>query len=360
MSQTPTLPPDTPIENEFSINPVAQTYKAERVTNSAEKILAHLPPFIIKTTTLKGLISAIGASVDDFTVFILEARSALSAKYGSGQALDGLAFDNGLYRCYQEPDIALAIRVQNAIHTFRARGTKAGFIRESGELYGVSAFVRQCRYILGVNPIGLGFGLGGVGTEWIQIWNGSPTLLADVVSELRARLPITSEIGLEITDVYGGHASYKSVEGASLAGAGYTVTQDGFDYMQGCLVPESPVAATYTLGNIDLLASHTTYKWIVDWIDYARWDVDVDVKMEVRFSSDEATWHPWVEYEKNQYVAGSEQERYAQFRLTVTMNSYEELSHYAFRKFILKGQTATQYKYGTDPVPVEIITQIGN
>jgi hypothetical protein len=360
MALTPPLPTETAIEIEASANPLQETLTAQRSTDSAEKIVAHLPPMIVRNSTLTGLVSAIGASVDNFTVFIMEARSALSAKYGAGQVLDGLALDNGLPRCHKEPDIVLAIRIQNAIHTYRARGTRNGFIRETAELYGVSAFVRQCRYILGINPVGLGFGLGGVGSEWIQVWNDSPISEVDLTAELKSRLPISSSIGIEVIDVYSGGPTFQKVEKEALAGTGYTVTVVGFDYTQECLVPESALEAVYTCGNIDLLGTYATYKWIVDWVDYARWDVDMDIKMEVRFSSDEAVWHPWNEYQKNQYVAGSEQERYAQFRLTVTMNEYEDLRHYAFRKFILKGQTATQYKYGTDPVPVEIITQIGN
>lgn len=152
---------------------------------------------------------------------------------------------------------------------------------------------------------------------------------------------------------------HDGVVSGPVADFNYTVINNGFYNDKDTMVPRKPTA-TYELGNIDLGSTVANYQWLVDWVDYAAWDVDFDLLMEVRFSSDKATWNAWTPYQRNQWVQGSQLERYAQFRITLTMNTYRSLRHYVFRSFILKGLTTAQQRYGEAEKAITILPTVGN
>jgi len=328
--------------------------------STLNNIISKLPAFITRNQALNDLLGPIGNSVDLYNSDAETFRSNLSVENGNGSMLDALAADYGLVRHYNDTDRIMAIRIMNAIKTHQERGTQAGLLNEGREIALATPYNQKMRFVLGVSGIGTGWALGGVGSEWIQYWGDTPESEAASTAMLQSILPLHVRDGIDFIGAYGASAGYNSIRGSELTdGVTYTITNSNFYADNNTLIPRT-ISASYQFGNIDLLGTYASYQWIVDWVDYAAWDVDYDLVVEVRFSSDEAAWNAWTPYGRNQWVQGSQLERYAQFKITLTMNAYRSLEHYIFRSFILKGLTTTQQKYGEDKKSIVVLPYVGN
>jgi len=328
--------------------------------STLDNIKAKLPAFITRGTRLDSLLGPIGAAIDQLNLDTDTFKDGLAIENGNPSMLDALAADYGLVRHYNDTDKIMGIRIMNAIKTHQERGTQAGLEREGREIAQVTPYNQKMRFVLGVSGLGTGWALGGVGSEWIQFWNDTPGTEASLEAQLSAIMPLHVQAGIDSIDAYGASGGYESIRDANLLdGVTFTITNTGFINDKNTLIPEneSPV---YTFGNIDLGATYANYQWLVDWADYAAWDLDHDVLIEVRFSSDEVAWNAWTPYQRNQWVQGVQLEQYAQFRLTLTMTTYRSFNHYIFRSFILKGLTATQQRYGEAEKAITILPTIGN
>jgi len=315
-----------------------------------DRLIIKLPSFVVRNSVLNDMLMAIGEAIDKFIRDLVQLKSSLTISGGDPVMLDALAADYGLKRHPEDNDKILAVRIHNAIQTHQRRGTMPGLINEGGERALVTPYVVTMQMALGVNPIGVGWGLGGVDAGWIHLWNDSAETEAIVETHLKSIVPFNYKDGIDYIPVYGVSDGFKSVRGSELSDAGsYSITNDGFYFSQNSLIPGASVC-TYSLGNMDLGASYATYKWLADWIDYAHWDLSYGVVVSVRFSSDEVAWSAWTPYGKNQFIPDSEIERYAQFKIELTIDpGYDSLEHYIFKRFILKGLTETQWLYGEEP-----------
>lgn len=323
-------------------------------------IISKLPAFITRNQALNDFLGPIGNSMDLYNLDAETFRSNLSVENGNSSMLDALAADYGLVRHYNDTDKIMAIRITNAIKTHQERGTQAGLLNEGREIALATPYNQKIRFVLGVSGLGTGWGLGGVGSEWIQYWGDTPETETDLKAMLQNVIPLHVRDGIDYIDANGASAGYASIRGSELTDdVTYTITNSGFYADKNTLIPRT-ISTSYQLGNIDLLATYASYQWMVDWVDYAAWDLDYDLVVEVRFSSDEAAWNAWTPYQRNQWVQGSELERYAQFKITLTMNTYRSLDHYIFRSFILKGLTTTQQKYGQAEKSIVILPYVGN
>lgn len=323
-----------------------------------DNIKAKLPAFIARNKILDDLLGPIGNAIDEYNTDSDTFKAGLGIDGGNPSMLDALAADYGLVRHYNDSDKIMAIRIMNAIQTHQQRGTQAGLENEGREIALATPYNQQIRFIIGQSGIGTGWALGGI--DWVQNWIDTPEAESEIETFLQAIIPLHIKLGINSIDAYGASGGYASIRGADLLdGDTYTITNTGFINNNNTLIPENenPV---YTFGNIDLLATFTNYQWMVDWVDYVAWDLDHDLLVEVRFSSDEAAWNAWTPYQRNQWVQGSEIERYAQFRITLTMNTYRSFAHYIFRSFILKGLTAAQQRYGEAEKAITILPTIGN
>ncbi len=325
-----------------------------------ENIKAKLPEFIARSQALNHLLGPIGNAIDVYNIDAEAFRDALNVESGNPAMLDALAGDYGLVRHYNDTDRIMAIRILNAIQTHQQRGTQAGLENEGREIALATPYNQRMRFVIGVTGIGTGWALGGVGSEWIQYWIDTPENQADLEAMLLSVIPLHVRQGIDSIDANGATAGYQSIRGSELTdGVTYTITNTGFYADKDTLIPRN-ITATYLFGNIDLLATFANYQWLVDWVDYAAWDVDFDLLVEVRFSSDEIAWNEWTPYSRNQWVQGVQLERYAQFRITLTMNTYRNLNHYVFRSFILKGLTTAQQRYGEAEKAIAVLPYVGN
>jgi len=325
-----------------------------------DNIKAKLPVFITRNQTLEQLLGPIGNAIEVYNTDAETFRDALSVESGNPAMLDALAADYGLVRHYNDTDRIMAIRIMNAIQTHQQRGTQAGLENEGREIALATPYNQRMRFVIGVSGIGTGWALGGIGSEWIQYWIDTPEEQADLEAMLVKVIPLHVKQGVDAIDADGATAGYQSIRGSELTDTvTYTITNTGFYADKDTLIPRN-VTATYQFENIDLLATYTNYQWLVDWVDYAAWDVDFDLLVEVRFSSNESDWNAWTPYQRNQWVQGSQLERYAQFKITLTMNSYRNLNHYVFRSFILKGLTTAQQRYGEAEKSIVVLPYVGN
>lgn len=311
-----------------------------------EKLKAKLPGFIVANRILDDLLGPIGYSVDQYILDADALRDNLNAENSSPAALDALAADYGLVRHYRDTNRIMAIRVMNAIKTHQARGTQFGLDTEGREILLATPCNQIMRFVLGVDPIGTGYAFGGIGAEWIHLWGDTPDPEIDQKNRMKNLIPLNIKVGMDFINAYGASAGYASIRDADLTdGDTYTITNVGFYSDRNTLIPRQE-SCFYEFGNIDLGTTIANYQWLVDWVDYAAWDVDHSLLVETRFSSDEISWSAWAPYLRNQWVPESEIERYAQFRIALAMNTYRSLNHYVFRSFILKGLTTAQQRYG--------------
>ena len=322
-----------------------------RYRQTYDKLIMKLPEFVTRNATLDAVLMAVGNSIDLFIRDLDGFKNTLTpSKDGDPLLLDALAADYGLKRHPEDNNFIMAIRIHNAILTHQQRGSDEGLLKEGGERALVTPYQVTMQMAIGVNPIGVGWGLGGVGAGWIHLWNDSPETESVIETHIKAIVPFHYKDGIDYTAVFGGAAGFKSVRGSELSDSGsYTITNTGFSFQENSLVPSSTVA-TYQLGNMDLGATYASYKWLADWIDYAHWDLTYALVVSVRFSPDEAVWSAWTPYGKNQFIPESELDRYAQFKLALTLDPGTEiLAHYIFKRFVLKRLTSDQWLYGEEP-----------
>ena len=324
-------------------------------------IKAKLPAFIVANKAIDDLLGAIGNSVDLYVADADSLKAAAAIEGGDAILQDAIAADYGMIRNYKDTNKIMAIRLMNAIRTHQYRGTQIGLYNEGSEISLVTPYNQKMRFIIGVSAIGTGWALGGIGSEWIQFWNDTPETQSEIEAKLKTDvLPIHVKEGIDTIDAYADPVNYETIRGADLVdGTTFTITNVGFVVDNNTLIP-STTAATYEFGNIDLGAGFATYQWLVDWIDYAVWDVVHTFEMQVRFSPDEAVWSSWTPYHRNQWVPGAEIDRFAQFKIALTMTTYRSLEHYIFRSFILKGLTSDQQRYGLIPPVLDLHPEIGN
>ena len=325
-----------------------------------DSIKAKLPAFIVRGSVLDDQLGPLGASIDTYIDYANEMKTASGPEGGNPVLQDALAADYGLIRNYRDTDKIMAIRLYNAIRTHQQRGSQEGLDIEGHEISQSTPYMQSLRYIIGVNAIGIGYALGGVGAEWIQFWNDTPEPEADIKARMNNLLPLHLIWGLDYINAFIATSGYKSIKDEDLLNdVTYSITNDGFYDNRNTLIADKP-SATYEFGNIDLGADFADYQWLADWVDYAAWDVIYAIKVQIRFSSDEISWSSWTPYDKNQWVANSEINRYAQFKIALTMTEYRSLEHYIFRSFILKGLTLSQRRYGPHRSAHEVLPQIGN
>lgn len=323
-----------------------------------------LPVSITQNTVLDEFLGAISNSINLLNSTFESGRNALTAA-GAGTELNALALDLGLERTLLEPDRVLSIRIQNAIRTHQERGSIVGIENEGADFVMVSPYVHDMNFVIGVDPIGLGDALGATGFPWIQFWVDVTHTETAIKQRLIDIIPLHSTPGIDYIDVTGSPAGYASaMETDFLTGATFTGLEL-VGYVPGDHDPEgiAPVteSSIFTYGNLDLGATVADYTWMIDWIDHVRWDVDYTLVMEVSFSANGSTnWTAWNTYEKNDFVNGSDILRYAKFRFTLTMTDYEDLNHYFFRKFIIKGLTENQMRFGLTRKHHLIPIEIGN
>ncbi len=325
-----------------------------------DKIVSKLPEFIVRNAVLNSLIGSIANSLDLYENDVSEIKAALNLDDGDAVPLDALAADYGLVRHYNDTDKIMGIRIGNSIVTYQQRGSQSGLEIEGSEISLVTPYKQPIRYIIGVDPIGTGKALGGGGSTWIHYWGDTAETETDLEEMLALVLPLHIKAGINFIDAFNASSGYMSVRGADLLDtANFTITNVGFYNNENTLIPRNPTAS-YNYGNIDLGADFGNFDWLADWIDYSAWDVDYSLVVQVRFSPDEAAWSSWTPYAKNQLIGDSEINRYAQFKIDLTMNEYRSLNHYIFRSFILKGLTAQQLTYGENAKGIFIQTSIGN
>lgn len=325
-----------------------------------ENIKSVLPAFISQNLILDNMLGAIGNSIDLYSADAEDLKAASAIEGGDAASLDAIGSDYGLVRHFRDTDKIMVIRLMNAIVTHQQRGSQLGLDNEGAEISQVTPYAQDMNFIVGLSAIGIGRALGGIGTKWIQFWNDTSEAETTIKAKIANILPLHLKDGVDYIDAFADPASYEAIRGDDLVdGTNFTISNSGFASDVGTLVP-TKTTPTYEFGNIDLGAGFATYQWLVDWIDYAAWDVVYDFDMQVRFSPDEATWSSWTPYDRNQWVAGSEINRYAQFKIALTLTEYRSLEHYIFRSFILKGLTSDQQRYGQiDPV-LDLHPQIGN
>jgi len=325
--------------------------------DTIDKLKNKLPDFIEDNTVLQSFLGAIAGSIDTFVETLSSLTTATSPGQASGSALDSIGGDMLIRRNYDDSDEVLRILIQNSIKTHQERGSEVGLLQEGSHLCGITPYIQTIQYVIGIDPIGVGEAVGGVGAKWIQIWNSTNISRNNLLTQLDKILPIHNQIGINYIV-----EQYAVAEKSELAGEVVTIEgmtdedgnplgvdypeNSGFEYVGECLKPKQPQADFHQIGILDLGSDYDSYNWIVDWIDYARWDTDHEVKMYVRFSDDQNVWTQYGRYIKNQFVNGENIARYAQFRFELTLTSYEDFSHYLFRKFIMKGMDTTQLQYG--------------
>ncbi len=339
--------------------------------DTIEKLKNKLPKFIEDTSVLQSLLGAVSDSIDTFVSSLLSLTNTTSAELATGSALDSIGVGCGISRQYNDSDEVMRIRVQNSVHTHQARGSKTALLNEGGHICGITPYIQNIVYAIGVDALGIGNAIGGVGGKWLQIWDSTNMGRNKTVDSIQTILPLHNEIGLNyITNQYV-TAEKNDIAGEVVVIEGLTdedgnplsvdyPQNSGFEYRGECLMPKQPTASFHQIGIIDLGENYTSYLWIVDWLDYARWDVDYDILMYVRFSDDQSTWTQFDPYIKNQFVNGENIARYVQFRFDFILNEYEDYSHYLFRKFIMKGMDTTQILYGEYDRGIELQKEILN
>lgn len=305
------------------------------------KLKNRLPEFIERNATLDFLVNPITDGIDTFLSTLATLQNELVSGSATEKHLDTIVHENGLSRGFHETDPMLRIRAQNAIKTHQLRGSKDGIEIEMSHHAIVTPYIRENALVIGVDPIGTGYALGGIGAEWIQLWNDTPDQQNDIENLLKSVLPVSIYYGIDYVDAYVATSGYKSYSESDLSGG----TPSGFNYQDGALVPTS-ASATYESTVIDLGSDYADYTWLVDWVDYVKWNVTHTLTVQVQFSADGATgWTGYVAYSKNGQVAGGTIKRYAQFKITLSMTQYDQLADYMFRSFILKGLDSDQALY---------------
>lgn len=343
--------------------------------NTLEKLQAKLPSFIVQNQVLLDVLGGIGNGIDNYLNLGLQMGINLKVNSAEGSALDSLAVDVGLSRSYNEADIALRIRIQNAVQTAQRRGSQLGVEREGAENLLVTPFLQKIQFAIGVDPIAAGSAISGR-YAWTQVWNDGSLSQADATTFIKSLFPIHNTIGV---DYISGQLQKGSMDNhldgdsmqylvdndgnvivdndGNIIYSQYNVAYvdaDGFHLAEErVLVPQKNIASV-VWGDLALPGGYLTYTWMVDWISYKRWDVACVEKVFCQFSSDQLNWSEWKEYNKNGWVASEDLDKYIKFKLELTLSDIEDFEHYAFSRFIFKSLDSTQIQYGGHPVILEL------
>ena len=344
--------------------------------NTLEKLTAKLPAFITRNQVLEDVLAGIGSGMDNYITLGTQMGLNLKVNTAEGSALDSLAIDVGLVRSYNEADIALRIRIQNAIETAQRRGSQIGVEREGAENLLVTPFLQKMQFAIGVDPIAAGSAISGR-YAWTQMWNDGSMSQTDATAFIKSLFPIHNKIGVDYVSgqiykgamddhlvgdcmmylvdndgniIYdnAGNILYSHYNHAVIAADGFHLAEERI------LVPDRAVAAEVIWGDLELPAGYTNYTWMADWLSFKRWDVTCDEKIYIMFSADQLNWSTWQEFQKNEWVSDATLKKYAKFKLVLTLSDYEELEHYAFSRFILKALDSTQITYGGHPIGIEL------
>ena len=309
--------------------------------NTLDKIKSRLPQFIERNPTLDFLLNPLADGIDTFLSTLATLQAELVPESATAQHLDTIAQENGLSRGYGETDPMLRIRIHNAIKTHQLRGSQSGIETELSHHAVTAPYIRENALVIGVDPIGTGFALGGIGSEWIQLWNNTPDPQSDVEEKLKAILPLSIYYGIDYVNAYVASSGYKSYSDNDFTGG----TNNGFSYQDGALVP-TQANPNYESTVIDLGSDFADWTWLVDWVDYVKWNVSYTLTVEAQFSADGiGGWTGYSSYAKNGEVASGTIKRYAKFKITLTMTTYDQFADYMFRSFILKGLDSDQALY---------------
>lgn len=343
--------------------------------NTLEKLQAKLPSVIIQNQVLLDVLGGVGSGIDDYLNLGLRMEINLKVNSAEGSALDSLAADVGLSRSYNEADISLRIRIQNAVETAQRRGSQIGVEREGAENLLVTPFLQKIQFAIGVDPIAAGSAISGR-YAWTQVWNDGSLSQIEATTFIKSLFPIHNTIGVDYIagQLHKGsmdnHLEGESVQyllnddgdilynddGLIL----YTekdeayIDADGFHLAEERVLIPHVSTASVIWGDITLPGGFTNYTWMIDWLSFKRWDVVCDEKVYVQFSSDQLNWSEWIEYNKNGLVPDAVLKKYTKFKLELTLTDYEDFEHYAFSRFIIKSLDATQLQYGGHPISIEL------
>ena len=342
--------------------------------DTLEKITAKLPEVIVRNLILSDVLGGISSGIDDYLDLSDEIKLNLKVNTAEGSALDSLAADVGLNRAYHESNISLRIRVQNAVETAQRRGSQIGVEREGGENLLVTPFLQRIQFAIGIDPIAAGSGLSSR-YSWTQVWNDGAMDQSTATTFIKSLFPVTNKIGidyvagqLKVGDMYDyedgtsmvplvdndGNIIIDNDGNIVVSPSNRALIQaDGFHIDDGALVPHNPIASVIW-GDRDLGAGYSNFTWLIDWISFRRWDIDMIEKVSCQFSSDQLNWTQWKEYNKNDLTIDADVKRYIKFKLELTLVDYESLEHYSFARFILKALDAIQLKYGGHPIALDL------
>jgi hypothetical protein len=147
-----------------------------------------------------------------------------------------------------------------------------------------------------------------------------------------------------------------AVEWGDAAGYFYETGDDflsgsnvNFDVEHNALIPTDHTCSRESPA-IDLgYFTYGSYTWLVDWLDYRKHGMDVEVKVYVAFSVDGSEpWSSWIECEPNQVLNSADVKQYVKYKVEVAIGSGESLSDYVFKQWTLKGLSATYSTYIPD------------
>lgn len=343
--------------------------------NTLEKLQAKLPSFITQNQVMLDVLGGIGSGIDDYLNLGLQMEINLKVNSAEGSALDSLAVDVGLARSYNESDIALRIRIQNAVETAQRRGSQIGVEREGSENLLITPFLQKIQFAIGVDPIAAGSAISGR-YAWTQVWNDGLMSQVDATVFIKALFPLHNTVGVDYisgqieTGQMDSHLTGSSMKylidndgniivdnDDNIIYSLYneaTIAADGFHLAEERILIPHVATASVIWGDISLPGGYTNYTWMIDWLSFKRWDVACDEKVYVQFSSDQLNWSEWIEYTKNGLVPEAVLKKYVKFKLELTLTDYEDFEHYAFSRFIIKSLDATQIQYGGHPIAIEL------
>lgn len=343
--------------------------------NTLEKLKYKLPAFVTQNQVLDDVLGGIGSGIDDYLNLATQMRLNLKVNSAEGSALDSLASDVGLFRSYNESDIALRIRIQNAVETAQRRGSQIGVEREGGEALLVTPFLQKLQFAIGIDPIAAGSAISGR-YAWTQIWNDGSLNQSDATAFIKSLFPIHNKVGV---DYVSGQLQKGSMDNHLVGDSmqylidndgyiiydndGYIIYShyneayidaDGFHLAEDKVIIPHRATATLEWGDLTLPGGYTNYTWMLDWISYKRWDVVCVERVYCKFSDDQLNWSEWKEYNKNGWISDEDLGKYIKFKLELTLSAYENYEHYAFSRFIFKALDSTQIQYGGHPLVLEL------
>ncbi len=334
------------------------------------KLINKLSPTIVRNDLITTVMGGFANSLDNYQLLNDDIELNLIIYTSRGSALNIRAEDYGLNRNYRERDAALRLRVQNSYKYHQYKGSLLGIEIWGSEKLLISPYPQRSGFVIG-DPIADDKAIGDGFV--IHIWNSSDETQSKSVEFMRGLLPINTKIGIdyisdqyeyaEMSEVSDGSAMlivYVGEEPVMVGGQivyaqsdeAYLET-DGFALMDGLLIPTQDNCWA-EWGDRDLGSNFADSIWMIDWLNYVRWDVDYKLTIKAKFSDDQLNWSEWKIYNKNDWILEADINQYVKFRAELIINDIEDFQHFAFRRFILKSLTEEQSKYGGYPESIII------